>query len=388
MGSLFDNGGFYGTSTDLSNFEKFVVDTQQLRVRPVYVGSQSYSRPGSTIPVNQNFDLNGGIGNAPATDDIVILSICHGTSVALPPSAPSGYTAIANLSSSDTYDVALSVSYKIMGSTPDTTFPIPSSLNSTNAQCATVFVWRGVDLTTPMDVSPQTATGLNGRNPNPPGITPTTLNSIVMATGAAGHTGGASLFSSNLENFRRTGSNDTYDSSIGTGSYTWTSGSYNPSAFTGTSVTTDAWASVTFALRAGLQNFPVYGNRKNSGIWSLNSAYDDRSTYFSVTFDEYLDTGFSYYVSSQATTDLFLPTTGSASGDRSADGGTVEVIGVGETDLIVYIRNGNQSATAMSVNGVMYDLTFDSTVGAGYDLYRNSSPPSFGIDGTYSIKIA
>lgn len=90
--------------------------------------------------------------------------------------------------------------------------------------------------------------------------------------------------------------------------------------------------------------------------------------------------GSAYYISSQAASDFGVSIAGSASGNLSADGGTIEILGAGE----LYILNGNQSATNMNVDGTDYPLTFDET-DSGYDRYTYSA--SFTIGNTYTVVV-
>lgn len=275
MESVYLNGGMIGAALDLDTTERYVISTTQERLRPIFVGSQGYARLGSTSATTVSFSLTGGSSTTPAAGDIVILSIAIGAASTTLISAPAGYTQLALFAASDTYDSVLYVGYKIMTSTPDTTFPIPSSLSTSNAQVANVFVWRNIDSGTPIDVATVTATGANSTNANPPSITPTTTNAIIMGIGAAGHVNGTTNFSSsNLSGFISNGANDTYDASLGAGYYLWDSGSFDPAAFTMTSTTSDSWTAVTLAIRPSLTDVPVYGNLKNSGIWNIQSVFN------------------------------------------------------------------------------------------------------------------
>jgi hypothetical protein len=277
MDSIFLNGGMIGPTLDFGSTDQYILSINQERVRPVLVGSQTYSRAGATTTLNVAFSLTGGISSTLAAGDVVVLAICLGSVSTALMTAPAGYTQLARFTASDNNDSILYVGYKIMGSTPDTTFPIPSALDAANSQAATVFVWRGVDVVTPIDVTTTTATGTNARTPNPPAITPTTANSVVMAIGAAAHTGGTLTFtSSGLSGFRTIGSNDTYDCTIGTGYIDWTSGVVDPASFSIATTTSDSWTAVTLALRAAIQDVTTYGNKKNSGVWSIQSYYNSR----------------------------------------------------------------------------------------------------------------
>jgi hypothetical protein len=137
-----------------------------------------------------------------------------------------------------------------------------------------VYVWRNFNAASPFAAGVTVAGAANNRTPDPPAITPNTANSVVMAIGAASHAaGGAITFSSaGLLNFGTIGANDTFDSSIGAGYFNWVSGTYNPSLFNVSTPSAgggDSWRAATLAIRSKLENTPVYGPKRNSGIWDL-----------------------------------------------------------------------------------------------------------------------
>jgi hypothetical protein len=293
-----------GTTLDFGDTDRYVLVESLVRNRPVLVGSQTYSRAGSTLTVTINFSLTGGTNTTPQAGDIVVLCYSVGSTVAATPQAPAGYTTIAAITRNDTYDVALYVGYKVMGATPDTTFQIPTSSSADNAQAAAVFVWRGVE---GLDVTSVTAVGIDGRAANPPAITPVTENSVIMAIGASGHVGGSTpvYTSSDLTGFRTIGANDTYDTTIGAGYFNWVSGTFDPAAFAiGGSTTSDAWAAVTLALRPILVNESIYGNYKNSGVWDIRSLFEQRASLPQAT-PEY--TVFAGGISTVDSTNLTVP---------------------------------------------------------------------------------
>lgn len=103
-------------------------------------------------------------------NDIVV--IC-GMSPSTAQNLPTGYTNGQNGSSNST---RYRWSYKRMGATPDTT---ASGLSSNSVTIAVVF--RGVNTTTILDVTPPTRATSDRDFANPPSITTTTNNSMVVA---------------------------------------------------------------------------------------------------------------------------------------------------------------------------------------------------------------
>lgn len=122
-----------------------------------------------------------------------------------------------------------------MGATPDTTATITGSGQASQGAAVVAYVWRGVNLTTPMDVTATTSSSTSSAIANPPAITPVTRGAIVIAAGGAGHTAGAVNFTATeLSNFRSTNADVTSgrDATVGIGWASWRSTSYDPSAFT------------------------------------------------------------------------------------------------------------------------------------------------------------
>ena len=226
-----------------------------------YVGGFAEGFVGSTSNITISLtSLTGGIASAPAEGDLVVVYFGVGSNTVRVPSVPvsytgisvSGYQNVAALSATDTYRANLIVSYKFMGSTPDTSFVLTDGTNSVDdAGAVAVHVFRNVDPLLPLDVAVATATGANTGVPNPPAITPTTQNAVIVSGAAAAHIGGVLTFtSSDLTDFVTAGGNDTRDVTIGAGYYDWDAGAFDPAQFGGgTTANTSSWAAVTLALR-------------------------------------------------------------------------------------------------------------------------------------------
>jgi hypothetical protein len=218
-----------------------------------YVGGyvQGFSGTTSNVTISLT-SLTGGLASAPAAGDLVIVYFGTGA-IGDRNLVVSGYTEVAELFSDDTYETNLAVAYKFMGGTPDTSFVLSNGTgNSSEAGAVAVQVWRGVNVTTPLDVAATTATGLNSVECNPPAITPVTSGAVIVSGGAGAHTGGVGVYSSsNLTSFISVGASDSYDVTIGLGYHRWTSGAFDPAQFTFSlsDSTTFSWAAVTLALR-------------------------------------------------------------------------------------------------------------------------------------------
>lgn len=218
-----------------------------------YVGGQVSGRAGATTTPSTNFALTGGLAAVPAAGDLVIITAVVGSQARNPAQAISGYTALGQLNpNTQTYDTSLNVSWKRMGSTPDTAFTLPSTGNNQDAQSYTVQVFRGVDPTTPFDgVTPVTASGTGTTRANPGQITPNTAGAwIVVCSGGAAAAASAYTYSGLTAVLSRADA-DTNDSVVGSGYYSsWSSGAYDPAASTtGDATATSSWAAYTLALK-------------------------------------------------------------------------------------------------------------------------------------------
>lgn len=179
----------------------------------------------------------------------------------------SGYTEIADLYSNDSREAQFSVNYKLMGATPDTSVTCNGSGSASLGAAGIAYALRGVDQTTPLDVTSTTATGLDSSIPNPPSITPTTSGAYVVITGCGtsqnielgvtpptGYSNGAFV----------SGAQSTAVH-VACASKEWTSGAEDPGAWTDWATSTvDAWAAATMAIRpaadAGGQPIGIRGS--------------------------------------------------------------------------------------------------------------------------------
>ncbi len=209
----------------------------------------------TTLPLNSG--LTGGIASAAASGDFVVAAFGTGTSSNRTLSitdGSTGYTLIGSeLYAEDSGgDTSLRVAYKFI--TGDTTVTFGPTGDTDDAGAVAAYVFRGVNTTTPLDVSAATATAGDSGNPDPPSITPVTSGAFIVCVGATGFRGSSGSFSSSdLTDFMSVySSNADWDVTMGIGHKPdWVSGAFNPAAFThspGLSVNA-SWAAVTLALR-------------------------------------------------------------------------------------------------------------------------------------------
>lgn len=209
-------------------------------------------------PNTQNFTLTLPEGIQEG-DFVLVLAGCGYDSDRDRVLSPSGYTTIArpNLASGawKTYNY---LGYKFMGPTPDTTLTIAgcAPYPADYAAIAVAHVWRGIDPTHPLDVSPviTTQSGLVSSLVTAGPITPVTPGAIVLAACTVSDGYGYTLTQpAGFEN----GVQHTYDPSgayvVSVASKVWSSGEVTQVDWDGFSVPYHAlgtsWCGIMLALR-------------------------------------------------------------------------------------------------------------------------------------------
>ncbi len=185
-------------------------------------------------------------------NDLVVV-ICSTTASAADLVAASTFTDIVSIQAADTNDSFLYMGYKFMGATPDTTVSVGPFALSANSGCLQVLCFRGVNTTTPLDVTTTTATVTNTAIIDAPSITPVTSGALVIsAIGGATQT---TLFYNDQDGSWSGTCNltaqSTYNTTLFVGIKKWVSGTFNPSTPTisTSDSTTYSATACTFALR-------------------------------------------------------------------------------------------------------------------------------------------
>jgi hypothetical protein len=166
------------------------------------------------------------------------------------------YTEVADLFSNDSNDSYLGVFWKVMGATPDTTAQV-AGLGGTDAAVAAVaMVFRGVDTTTPMDVTPTTDTGQSTTHPNPPSINHNNPSGVwTVIAGCGSHNGGAAptftFPTGYTTNAVDDSESDTTATTVGMGYNSAPSDPEDPGVMTwsGVDALSNSWCAATIALR-------------------------------------------------------------------------------------------------------------------------------------------
>jgi hypothetical protein len=344
MRSAFENGGSIGVLRDYTDDTLFTGPPATI----TFVGQTSATFEGSTT-VGTTISLTGlGLQNG----DIVIVAYesCGTTDKA---QVIAGYTTVADLYANDTEDSNLLVAYKIMGTVPDTSVTIPATGNAADAGAVVVQAYRGVDISTPLDVTRTTVSLINTAIPDPPAITPVTSGARIVVAAGAAHTTGTGVFTASyLSNFLSVVSNDTNDATVGMGNVSWTSETYNPAAwtFTGTNSTNFSTNSVTMALRPGFE----LGNKKNSAIWNITAEKNSKTTFLNAGEITYTETGLNNFVVPTGVTSISAVCIGGGGGG-GARGSNTDEPGAG----------GGGGALAYATLSVTPGETLTVTVGAG-----------------------
>lgn len=163
-----------------------------------FVGLATATKAGATsgnTTLSLSSGLTGGTRSAVQAGDLVIAAYSSSSTVDRTLAITDGTTAYtligSELYANDTYDINLRVAYKFMGSTPDTATTFGPTGATSDAGATAVYVFSGVNATTPLDVAATTATALNSGLPNPPSITPVTAGAYIMCVGATLASGSA-----------------------------------------------------------------------------------------------------------------------------------------------------------------------------------------------------
>lgn len=204
----------------------------------------------------------GGIGGALQENDFLLLCVTEwdtvnivagGSSKDYGPASGAAFTLLCDIYSNDNFDVNFYVGWRRCGVTPPTSIAMcrPDAANRPSQNL--LLAYRGVNVTTGIDVTTTNATGINGSYADPPAITPVTAGAKIIAFGGSAsqaslvRTPSASMTTRFGVNEYAFGGNYTNISGSETD---WTGGAFNPAAWTaGSSVNTESWCAATVALR-------------------------------------------------------------------------------------------------------------------------------------------
>ena len=356
-----------------------------------YVGGVAGGRAGNTVTTTQSINgtLTGGSNSSPSAGDIVVIWCSSGADTsAAPNQTVSGNTSGTYNTETQqsqlgtTYDSYAQLNWMVQGSTPDTTITIPSSGSIRNAQRWAIHVFRGVNQTTPWDVTSTTASGTASGRPNPPSITPSTAGAWILWLGhSSAATGTAYTAPTGFStNWLGNTTADTADDMDGFGYYTgWTSGAYDPAAISagGTTNAADSWVAMTAVLKPAANNYTLTaqgGSYSKTG----SSASILRSKSITASGGSYALTG----ASAGVNRNRVLTTSG---GSYSLTGSSADITYTASSinAKVSWVQLELPEATTsnsyvLTASGGAYTIT-----GASVSIYRNKSILATG--GTYSL---
>lgn len=367
-----------------------------------YVGGATAGKAGaisgnSTIALNSG--LTGGIASSAAAGDLVIAVFGTGATANNTLAITDGstdYTLIdSELYQDDTFDTNLRVAYKFMGGSPDASTTFGPTGNANDAGAMGVYVFRGVDPTTPLDVAAVSGQAADTSRVVPPDITPSTAGAYVAVVGAAAHNGGVDTFTTTnflFDFFTQGGTNDTNDVTIGAALFDdWTSGATNYATWghSQTDSTSFSWAGITLALRPeattpfadarqdiidGLDSAQAEGTGWDAIVKAGQSVSDVVRTSDSVVTIT-LDAFGSYDITAQETITATIPATAVVDGGAVVATPTFTVDAEANTVAPTVTTNaatgvGFQSAT---INGTISDDGGDSITQHGFAYSTDSN---------------
>ena len=184
----------------------------------------------------------------PREGDFVVVLTQSGAYIAV---NTAGYTLQTSQFGNDTFRTYQRVYTKVMGATPDTLVNIAAKGSEQGSYL--VMVFRGVDITTPLDVAIAGAAGADTKHFNPPAVTPITPGALLVFGGGwnNGGGGGSAANPGDSEQLVQAipGGNQNICGAIDFYSG-WVSGAYDPVAFTNNDNNTfGGWTAFTMALR-------------------------------------------------------------------------------------------------------------------------------------------
>lgn len=229
------------------------------------------TRSGSSMTISLS-GWSGGIGGSLQENDLIVVIQGSGATSNEGSNWTSGATTgggigplnteatlpwtavISETYTTDTYDTNLGCSYFKCGASPPSSINLLTGETSGRSLMTIILAFRGVHTTTPMDTTAVSATGTNGSQADAPSITPVTAGAHIWAVGYASRASASAndkVAPSNMTTVK----SDFYDSTTDCGylivskKEDWTSGAFDPAAWTGTTNAADSWSAFTFALR-------------------------------------------------------------------------------------------------------------------------------------------
>lgn len=219
------------------------IPAQQANLQPAPPGSGIQFVGGKIVSVvggGLAFDftgLTGGLATEPSVGDFFLI-VCgwaqSGTSTVSLGTSPVGTIGSeASARGSDSIDASINV-YSGIYEAGSSTGGTLNSPGGSSTGLVTVYVFRGVDPTTPMDVAALSVARTNGCDITVPDITPVTAGAVIVCAAVSGSQSRANTYfdPAGFVNIYKVGRETTYDGSMIVGSYfDWVSGIFDPGVF-------------------------------------------------------------------------------------------------------------------------------------------------------------
>lgn len=216
---------------------------------------------GTSISYASDFVAPGGGGVVPATGDFIMVWGVHagtanntGIRGAIGSNASGAFTASTALQqgANDTSYCSSGLVHQIKGAS-DTTINVGGVNGVPDTIGFIAIALRGVHATTPLDVTPTEATGIDTGKANAPSITPATAGALLLEfVGAAQAATAAFTAPSDMAAFFKNFEvNNGTDAALAVAvKNDWSSGAFDPAIMGGsTTALSDSWTAVTVALR-------------------------------------------------------------------------------------------------------------------------------------------
>jgi len=216
---------------------------------------------GNSVLYASDFTNPGGGAVTPATGDFILVIAVSGSSVnhtglrtAITSNSTGAFTnaTALQIAVSDTNYCSSGCVYQFKGAS-DTTVNLPGVTGVPNTVANILLALRGVNATTPLDVTPTTVATASTGQPNCPSITPVTAGALLIEiAGAAQGTGTAFSAPSDMTaGFKAFEMLNGVDTAVAMAiKNDWTTGAFDPAAWTGsTTSTSDSCVGYTLAIR-------------------------------------------------------------------------------------------------------------------------------------------
>lgn len=283
MSSIFENGGFLGTTPDLNSRDRYVLATIPDQVSPVITYTNYRyieNRKDGALEVDLTTSVQPG--------DLVIMFFSDDDGKETIPWIPSdGYSALIENTGGA---IGYAVYYKFMGEVPDTIASVFTGGEVPERASLVVSVFRGVSQEDPFFSNSVVSSNGKSGMPDPPALPFIDYwgPELIISAGfldddrvasSVGSQGSASLLGASQSLFAGSTTMVQFQPVLDL--------TMDPPQFSGPG--TDAWSAVSFPLRNNISQ--VFGNTKKSGIWNLKASYEAQKLFIPDGQAEYTTPG-------------------------------------------------------------------------------------------------